>query len=237
MKNLKQYYIFKLCSMAFIFLVGIQIIFIISEQHQNVLAQDPITDMIQNNGFEWITKQKDNSKPLENSEIDPDSNYGKIFDTRENGLEYINEWLGIPDSEFSLDSKTSKYEDSCAITKRNFYEYTGKKRSWNKTTIYSLTIYVPFPSLRDAGDTKLIPRLAKLEPPILSVLETEEKKIAGMNAKLFKTADERCLIHLRLPRTALLFAEVNNCDEVKKEKLISMVDSLNVKRLASKLES
>lgn len=204
-------------------------------------ADRPLNDMIEDNGFDWVKGKKIYAPKLTN-DVDPDSNYARIFkkpsyDSPSAAL-IINDWLGLPDIEFPADpsnSKSARYAGSCAITKRAFFEATHDVLLSH--TSYAVHVYVPFPTFASVGDTKLIPKLSKLEPPYLKVLKTEDKTIAGFPAKIYLTEDKTCTINIKLPKTSLLFAFVEKCDEYKQSRLETLVGSLNIKRLASKLDS
>lgn len=198
---------------------------------QNTIADSPIVDMVADGGYDWLKlgKKKRIYKITRPDSVPKESNYWSIF-ASDSGPKRINEWLGKADESFVFDSKIAGYKDDCAFLKNKYVNFKFKKYR------FTVTVLLPYPHLAvEITDVKLIPQLAMLEPPGLDVKTLEKINVQGFEASLFFQKNNHCAVHIPLPKTSLLFAEVDNC-EISSE-LVRLLESLDIKRVAQKIMS
>ena len=138
-------------------------------------------------------------------------------------------WLGTLSKHYSVEPGVSKVSRSLVLL-----EATYRSRR-NEDTPIALELLVPHPRSMSSRTLNLIPDFSNRENLVKQSPTSEHMDISGFPADLGLDLEKGiCRLTIPLPRQSLLYMEAKGCDS--RQKLLSFCDTIDIVRLAGKLE-
>ncbi len=193
-----------------------------------VAAANPMTEFNDLKELKGITA--DLGIPNDNEErwFPPDSNYGKLFLERKS-VKLVISWLGTLSKQYSVEP-SSEYHLRSLIKLQAIY-----RSRRNEDSPIQLSLLVPHPRSMSARNLNLIPEFTDLENATKKSPTVEHLDISGFPADLGIDPEKGiCRLVVPLPRLSMLYLEAHECEG--KKKLLDFCDTIDIVRLAGKIE-
>lgn len=168
--------------------------------------------------------------PNDNEErwFPPDSNYAKLFLERKS-IKLVISWLGTLSKQYSVEP-SSEYHLRSLIKLQAIY-----RSRRNEDSPIEMSLLVPHPRSMEARTLNLIPEFTDLETATKKSSNSEHLDISGFPADLGIDTDKAiCRLVVPLPRLSMLYLETHEC--TNRKKLIDFCDTIDIVRLAGKIE-
>ena len=184
-------------------------------------SASPLADISRSQEYRNVNRGLRYSRPVP----DGNRNYRRLF-TEPGGLELLTSWIGTAANGFSSYPAKVEHKALFAMSTRLY-----SARSNSQTIL--LTIFVPTSRIRDSLRLGVAPELAKFEPPLMIITQSEERTIHGLKAMLYRTPGGGCSLLLKSAIEARVQLRSNMCQDP--ELLVQLAEQLDIKRLFTKL--
>lgn len=202
--------------------------FLLVSLHNNNLAlADSLDDILHSDSFKKVEQNNRKFRSKKDKKV-ADTNYARLFaKTKKEKKNLPVSWLGKPSAEFSL--SRSDY-----ILNQRIFTSTAIYINNNSLEEFHLTIMIPHPDQSSGVEYGLLKEFNEVQPTDLAIESDQKIEFDDLKANLYKLKNSNYhQLNVKLPKNTLLYIRSKGTTE----QITNLAKSLDLKRLAIKLES